>query len=35
VEEDFGGTIEMETVSGRGTKFIIEFPIRNEPNNPQ
>jgi len=35
VEEDFGGTIRVDSVWGQGTKFIIEFPIRNEPNNPQ
>jgi signal transduction histidine kinase len=31
MEEDFGGTIKFESVWGQGTKFIIEFPIRNEP----
>ncbi len=35
VEEDFGGTINVESIWGQGSKFIIEFPIRNEPNNPQ
>ncbi|MFA5961963.1 MAG: ATP-binding protein [Parcubacteria group bacterium] len=31
VEEDFGGTIKVESIWGQGSKFIIEFPIRNEP----
>lgn len=35
IEEDFGGTIKVETEWGQGTKFIIEFPIRNEPDNPK
>lgn len=34
MEEDFGGTIKFESVWGQGTKFIIEFPIRNEPDKP-
>ncbi len=34
IEEDFGGTIKVESVWGQGTKFIIEFPIRNEQNKP-
>jgi len=31
IEEDFGGTIKVDSVWGQGTKFLIEFPIRNEP----
>jgi signal transduction histidine kinase len=31
MEEDFSGAIKFESVWGQGTKFIIEFPIRNEP----
>lgn len=30
VEEEFGGTIRLESVLGQGCKFIIEIPIRNE-----
>ncbi|HRZ95536.1 MAG TPA: ATP-binding protein [Candidatus Moranbacteria bacterium] len=35
IEEDFGETTRVDSIWGQGTKFIIEFPIRNEPNNPQ
>lgn len=31
IEEDFGGTIRIESVWGQGSKFIIEIPIKNEP----
>ncbi len=31
IEEDFGGTIRVESVWGQGSKFIIEIPIKNEP----
>ena len=34
IEEDFGGTISFQSVLGQGTKFIIEFPIRNEQKKP-
>ncbi|HOX10693.1 MAG TPA: ATP-binding protein [Candidatus Moranbacteria bacterium] len=30
VENDFGGTIKVESVWGQGSKFIIEIPIRDE-----
>ena len=33
IEEDFGGAITIETDWGQGTKFKIEFPIKNEPSN--
>lgn len=31
IEEDFKGTINVKSVWGKGSKFIIKFPIRNEP----
>jgi signal transduction histidine kinase len=31
IEEDFNGTIYFQSVWGKGTKFIIKFPIKNEP----
>ncbi|MFZ2975820.1 MAG: ATP-binding protein [Candidatus Moraniibacteriota bacterium] len=30
IEEDFGGTIRVESVWGQGSKFTIEIPIRDE-----
>ena len=30
IEDDFGGTIKLESVLGQGCKFIMEIPTRNE-----